>query len=69
MNEYIEFLNNTTDSDPAIAKVRGLVARELKRLKRVKGNQGRPRLEESPQRAKWRAYQQAHRAKAKGHTT
>jgi len=55
------FMAQTTDEMPMMRAVRKVVKRELDRLERVKNLNGRPRLEDSPQRQKWREYQRAYR--------
>jgi hypothetical protein len=58
------FLEGTADSDEVIREARLVVARELKRLRRVSYNQGRPVGDGSDdRRAKWREYQRKYRAK------
>lgn len=68
MNEKIDllarFLEGTADTDPSIKEARQVVARELKRLRKVSYNQGRPVGDPSDdRRARWREYQRKHRAK------
>ena len=53
---YEQFLAATSDEDDVIKAVRALVKREVKRLEKVGYNRGRPRLEDTPDRAKWRGY-------------
>jgi len=59
------FMEITDDRDPVIKAVRLLVARELARIAKIKLRAGRPRLEDTPQRIKWREYQKAYRAKGR----
>lgn len=68
MNEKIDllarFLEGTADSDEVLREARQVVARELKRLRKVSYNQGRPVGDPSDiKRARWREYQRSHRAK------
>lgn len=65
MDTYAEFLKNTNDKDPVLKQVRALVKREIKRLERSRLNKGRPALEDTPERLKWREYQRNYRASRK----
>ena len=55
-NLYQSFLDATGDDNEVIKAVRSLVKRELRRLDRVKYNSGRPKLDDTPERERWRAY-------------
>lgn len=65
---FKQFLEMTADIDPVIKAVRALVKRELAWLEKARLNPGRPRLDDSPKRQKWRDWQRAYRARKKGET-
>lgn len=58
-----EFLAGTDDRDPVVKAVRELIKKEIARLEKLRQHGGRPKLEDTPQRVKWREYQRAYRAK------